>query len=395
MLLAAWPFKMFPMKLNIPNRLSALRAICASAIAVVLVVVLGCQDSDSEAQNSVSRSGQSTPESTAVELSFGTPTARLEIANPNRVEATLFRIDVDQRIEAKRLDPKETQYSFIVPSGFYLIQPKRAEEADSAQTEQPAIGYPAPAIANVLNSTALKIEIGLRPDPQPGWCWIPAGPAIVGDTLGVGASNERPARIENVAGFWLAETEVTNLQYAQFLSAQSKVEDNWIDLESKKCRVQKLGDNQFRSDAPELPVVMVSFHGAQAYCDWLTEKTKQTHRLPVEAEWEKAARGPESNIYAYGNVYQQSLANQESGKLKPVKSYRPNSYGLYDMTGNVFEWMSNQNDPNADRVYKQSLRGGSFVLDGMYLRNSFRMRQSQSVMTDDIGFRVAKDSKAN
>ena len=98
---------------------------------------------------------------------------------------------------------------------------------------------------------------------------------------------------------------------------------------------------------------MVSFHGAQAYCDWLTEKTKQTHRLPVEAEWEKAARGPESNIYAYGNVYQQSLANQESGKLKPVKSYRPNSYGLYDMTGNVFEWMSNQNDPNADRVYKQ------------------------------------------
>ena len=117
--------------------------------------------------------------------------------------------------------------------------------------------------------------------------------------------------------------------------------------------------------------------------------------MPVEAEWEKAARGPESNIYAYGNVYQQSLANQESGKLKPVKSYRPNSYGLYDMTGNVFEWMSNQNDPNADRVYKQSLRGGSFVLDGMYLRNSFRMRQSQSVMTDDIGFRVAKDSKAN
>ena len=113
MLLAAWPFKMFPMKLNIPNRLSALRAICASAIAVVLVVVLGCQDSDSEAQNSVSRSGQSTPESTAVELSFGTPTARLEIANPNRVEATLFRIDVDQRIEAKRLDPKETQYSFL------------------------------------------------------------------------------------------------------------------------------------------------------------------------------------------------------------------------------------------------------------------------------------------
>jgi len=382
------------MKLNRPNR----RAICASAIAVVLVVVLGCQDLDSDAQNSVSQSGQSTPETTAIELPFGIPTARLEIKNPNRVEATLFRIEANQRIETRKLDPKKTQYSFIVPSGFYLIQPialKRAEETELAQTEQPAIGYPAPGIANVLNSTPLKIEIGLQPDPQPGWCWIPAVPAVVGDTLGVGASNERPARIEDLAGFWLAETEVTNLKYAEFLSAQSKVEDNWIDLESKKCRVQKLGDNQFRSDAPELPVVMVSFHGAQAYCDWLTKKTKQTHRLPLEAEWEKAARGPESNIYAYGNIYQQSLANQESGKLKPVKSYRPNSYGLYDMTGNVFEWMSNENDPKSDRIYDQSLRGGSFVLDGMYLRNSFRMRQSQSVMTDDIGFRVAKDSKAN
>ena len=61
------------------------------------------------------------------------------------------------------------------------------------------------------------------------------------------------------------------------------------------------------------------------------------------------------------------------------------------MTGNVFEWIADENDPDGDAIFDQSLRGGSFVLDGMYLRNSFRMRQSKSVMTDDIGFRVAKD----
>ena len=63
------------------------------------------------------------------------------------------------------------------------------------------------------------------------------------------------------------------------------------------------------------------------------------------------------------------------------------------MTGNVFEWMSNKYDPKQqDNSMNQSLRGGSFVLDGMYLRNSFRMRQSPTVMTDDIGFRVLRET---
>ena len=63
------------------------------------------------------------------------------------------------------------------------------------------------------------------------------------------------------------------------------------------------------------------------------------------------------------------------------------------MTGNVFEWMSNKYDrKQQDNSMNQSLRGGSFVLDGMYLRNSFRMRQSPTVMTDDIGFRVLRET---
>jgi len=64
------------------------------------------------------------------------------------------------------------------------------------------------------------------------------------------------------------------------------------------------------------------------------------------------------------------------------------------MTGNVFEWMLNEHDlGNRTGKMNQALRGGSFVLDGMYLRNSFRMKQSRSVMTDDIGFRVLKEDK--
>ena len=356
----------------------AFRTILCAVFAVGLASgIVGCDAPKSKPVTAAESESADEPTSPTVLHPFGVQTTRLEIENSAGLPATIYRVEGNDLIEARKLDPKETHHSFVVPSGFYLVQ------AD--------IAFAAPAISGILDSQAIKIKICAAPKSQPGWCWIPAGPTVVGDTLGVGAENERPARITNVDAFWLAEAEVTNAQYAQFLSAQPTVDEKWIDLESMKCRVQKSDEGKFSSDAPDLPVVMVSFYGAQAYCDWLTEETKQTHRLPFEVEWEKAARGPNSNIYAYGNIYQQSLANQESGKLKEVKSYQPNAYGLYDMTGNVFEWMADQIEPNGDALFDQSLRGGSFVLDGMYLRNSFRMRQHRSVMTDDIGFRVAKE----
>jgi formylglycine-generating enzyme required for sulfatase activity len=334
-----------------------------------------------------------TPESTTekshrtapVVLPFGVKTATLLIDNPDRLPATLHRIDFNESIKVEDLnvvdENNSTDSTFNVPSGIYTIR----TNSNSA--------FPAPAIARVLGDQSIQIQIRKFPASETGWCWIPSGPAVIGDTIGVGAEDERPARIIDVEAFWLAETEVTNKEYARFLSSKRNVEPRWIDLDSRKCRIQK-SKNGFASDAPDLPVVMVSLYGAQAYCQWLSEKTGDHCRLPTEIEWEKAARGPESFIYSYGNVYKQSLANQESGKLKPVKSYQPNGFGLYDMTGNAFEWMSNLNDPSdSERIMNQALRGGSFVLDGMYLRNSFRMRQSKSVMTDDIGFRIAKDAK--
>lgn len=287
-------------------------------------------------------------------------------------------------------DQSDKVISNGVDSGFYMLR--------TIGTAAGEVKVPVPAIAPFVPVDGLTVQIGSVPEPEPGWCWIPAGPAIIGDTLGVGREDERPAKIVELPGFWMGEKEVTNQQYAAFLSSQKSIEENWIDLRSRKCLIVEESTETFVADssavdAVQKPVVMVSLAGALAYCQWRSSVSGHSIRLPTEQEWEKAARGPESFVYAYGNIYKQSRANQESGKLKPVGSYSPNSYGLYDMTGNVFEWMSNKADPTNDETpLNHSLRGGSFVLDGMYLRNSFRMRQSPTVMTDDIGFRVVRDA---
>jgi formylglycine-generating enzyme required for sulfatase activity len=190
------------------------------------------------------------------------------------------------------------------------------------------------------------------------------------------------------------EAEVTNEEYTGFLNAAGQTEPGWLDLASRQCKIKKT-DAGFTTDAPRLPVVTVTFAGAEAFCRWKSKKTGWLCRLPTESEWEKAARGPESYVYAYGNVYEPDEANQESGRLLPVQSFSPNGFGLYDMTGNAFEWVAGRyawSPADPPNPYTHVLRGGSFVLDGMYLRNSFRMRQSPTVMTDDIGFRAVYEN---
>ncbi|MEL7498635.1 MAG: SUMF1/EgtB/PvdO family nonheme iron enzyme [Planctomycetota bacterium] len=250
---------------------------------------------------------------------------------------------------------------------------------------------PIPAIASAVGKTTLRVEVGAAAKVDNGYVRIPAGPALIGDEIGVGAGDERLS-IQYLRDYWIGKYEVTNGQYVEFLNDVKRCDADWLDLGSRKCRIKKLTEETFSTDEEKQPVVMISLAGAQAYCQWMTEKTGQKHRLPTEVEWEKAARGPNSSVYAYGDRYIEGLANQESGSIGDVGKFRPSPWGLYDMTGNVFEWMSNRYDAKQpDKVMNQSLRGGSYVLDGMYLRNSFRMRQSPSVMTDDIGFRVLRE----
>lgn len=287
-----------------------------------------------------------------------------------------------------------------LPPGRYALQLGTSERRVPLPLPAREPGYAPPATTT--------LAVAPWPPDERDWRWIPGGPALRGDEFGVGQEDERPIATPTVAGFWLAAHETTNAQFAAFLDAVGRdaVARGWLDLDGPQCRVRwDAATGKFATDAPDLPVVTVSWHGAVAYCDWLTATTGRRHRLPSETEWEKAARGPGTRVYAYGDTCTTAAANQESGRLRAVGAFAPNGFGLFDMTGNAFEWTNDafvrnahgahpDDDDAAQRPAFRALRGGSFVLDGIFVRNAMRMRLRADVRADDVGFRVLREATA-
>lgn len=293
-------------------------------------------------------------------------TCEVVISNPDGLFLTLERLDggrIDLGIrEHVALELEMARYVLIagsLPHPLPLLQGVSPERGPMTLTVRAAVVAPS------------------------GFVHVPGGPTLIGDALGVGAPDERPARIVDVAGFHLARTETTNASYAAFLNALGRCDEDWIDLGGPKCGIHREASGRFVTATPDLPVVTVSLFGARAYCEWLTRSTGEVHRLPTEFEWQRAARGPRSSVYAYGDVHDPEAANAESGRLLPVASFPATGWGHHDLTGNAFEWTSSLHGEGL-----HVLKGGSHVLDGLYLRNAFRMWYRPLVLADDIGFRV-------
>lgn len=157
------------------------------------------------------------------------------------------------------------------------------------------------------------------------------------------------------------------------------------------------------------PLVDVSWFDAQAYIKWLSHKTAKHYRLLTEAEWEYAARAGSSARYAWGDEAGQNHANCRScgsewdGKQTALTGiFEPNAFGLYDMHGNVWEWVadnyhSNYRNAPADwRVWRggeamRVLRGGSWSNDAEEMRAASRVASAADGRGENGGFRVARD----
>lgn len=222
--------------------------------------------------------------------------------------------------------------------------------------------------------------------------FVPAGEFQMG-TNEKNAQKNRPVHGVSLPAFWIDQTEVSNAMYAECVEAGA-------------CSNPGGAANPFFGKAKydHRPVVFVSWNAADAYCRWAGR------RLPTEAEWEKAARGGlERQAYPWGNDIDLSHANflprahQRAGQgTRPVRSYPPNAYGVYDASGNTWDWTSDWYRPDYYTVCEgrspggpgtgtlRVLRGGAWTNDDVnYLRCAFRHPVPPDTYSYSIGFRVA------
>jgi len=224
---------------------------------------------------------------------------------------------------------------------------------------------------------------------------VPAGPFLMGSLPSDGDQDETPQRGVFLNAFWIDLYEVTFARYAKFSSATGV----------GKPVIPVLQDDPAKLMDPGQPVVAVSWNQASDYCRWLGK------RLPTEAEWEKAARGERGTKYPWGNTFGQALANTQGDEDRFAFTAPPGSfpsgrspYGLYDMAGNVAEWVADWYDQNyyakapfesptgpasgKHRVY----RGGSWNDSPSNVRTAKRFTAAPHQTSAVIGFRCAKDA---
>ncbi|MBN2147973.1 MAG: SUMF1/EgtB/PvdO family nonheme iron enzyme [Anaerolineales bacterium] len=209
--------------------------------------------------------------------------------------------------------------------------------------------------------------------------------------------------------FYMDKTEVTNAQFAAFLNEFGNQNEGgvpWLDITDAEAQIHvKNGSWQPDSGYEDLPVVEVTWYAARAYCEWLGG------RLPTEAEWEKAARGTlEGAKYPWGDSPADCEPGSTSGaqtkecdpkSAVPVGRYGANWYGLYDMAGNVWEWVMDwysesyytespgTNPPGPETGDSRVLRGGSWSNLSQYALVYQRFSYQPEESTVNFGFRCA------
>jgi sulfatase modifying factor 1 len=314
------------------------------------------------------------------------------------------------------------------------------------------------------------VTVFLRPS---GMVWIPGGEFTMGTDNPDFSSHEHPAHRVRVDGFWMDETDVTNAQFRRFVEATGYVTtaekvpteeeimkyaipgtsppkkedlvagsivfvapDHPVDLRDVgQWQKWTPGADWRHPQGPgssiegldDHPVVHVSWFDAEAYAKWAGK------RLPTEAEWEFAARGGlEKKKYVWGdepfsddhpqcNVFQghfpdHNTENDGYARTSPVKAFKPNGYGLYDMAGNVWQWCDDWYLPDAykdtggrtvsvnpkgpqhsfdpsERPQERVQRGGSFLCCVGYCFNyrpSARLGCTPDTGMSHLGFRCVK-----
>ena len=224
---------------------------------------------------------------------------------------------------------------------------------------------------------------------------IPAGTFIRGSNERL--ADEGPQHDVDLPAFYIDKFEVTNLQYKKYVDDVGRRSPEHFDA------------RMYPEGTADHPVTFVSWRDAKRYCEWAGK------RLPTDIEWEKAARGTDGRTFPWGNEFQMDAANtpvrwenlKMEGDTTPVGSFEAgiSPYGVYDMSGNVWEWTASwymqypgntRKTENYGKKYR-TLKGGSWwdcsfyqcgISAPVYNRSFF----SPKVKNSSFGFRCAKDA---
>ena len=237
---------------------------------------------------------------------------------------------------------------------------------------------------------------------------IPGGTFMMGSSENEVGRNEDegPQRLVKVDSFWMGAYELTWDQYDPFLEEKNPnrrnvrilVDGLEIEVDAVSTATPMYMDMSFGMGRGGFPAVNMTQYAAVMYAKWLFAKTGKFYRLPTEAEWEYACRAGTKSAYSFGenandlDKYAWYGKNSDQA-YKKIGTKEPNSFGLYDMHGNVAEWTMDQyikdyherlvGDP-ADNpyfrptsLYPRSVRGGSWMDDGLGLRCASRAGSSK------------------
>lgn len=269
---------------------------------------------------------------------------------------------------------------------------------------------------------------------------VPAGSFRMGSPIAEKEreTDETPHQVTLTRAFYLGATHVTVDQFAAFVRDTGYATDGEragqsTDFSISDGRFQFLRDRSgsWRETSYEQtgshPVVHVSWNDAKAFCAWLSRKTKRTAFLPTEAQWEYAARAGQTTAYPWGDDPDEGKGwiNGADGSLKarlltdsrladmqfftwddgfvftsPAGSFRPNTFGVHDMTGNVWQWVEDFYGPHGEAPAadpagaisggRRVLRGGSWMFHARYSRLAgFRNNQPPDYRDGRTGFRIA------
>lgn len=326
----------------------------------------------------------------------------LTVNNPAGSELTLARIrhyEDDEAYPPSPISIYDQSIELEGPADYMLTAQKEGEWT---------VQYPI-----YIQGTNHKVPLTVKKPPAPetileGMVFIPGGVFRMGDKDdkdGMGSGNELPHHDVELDAFFMDRTEVTNAKYKEFVDAggYTNVEfksywgtDGWDFVRELYRKNPELWDEE-GLNKPAYPIVKASWYEANAYCRW------RKKRLPTEAEWEKAAGGPEGYKWPFGNTSDEAKPSQ--GSLSPVGTYDPNGYGLLDMNGNVWEWCSDwhedtyyndslsKNPKGPDNGKYKSVRGGAWAASPWLMRVSFRLMNLPVERAFNLGFRCAKDCK--